>query len=251
MSLPLALASLTQRQDWVIAMGKFIYRGLIFICGFRIEVIGRPLATHPILYVANHCSYFDIVVLGSILNANFVAKKEVASWPMIGPMAKYLAGTVFVERRARHSKTQADLMSDRLSIRKESLILFPEGTSGDGRSVLPFKSALFSVAEMAAGRGNDLPVQPISLAYTRLDGLPLGRAWRSHFAWYGDMDLASHIWVALGIGRATVTVIFHPSVNLREIGSRKALAEHCHSVVKRGVMAANSGRLEAYQPEAA
>ncbi len=246
MSVPLAIAALTQRQTWVISVGKLIYRGLVKICGFRVKVIGAPCDTHPVLYVANHCSYFDIVVLGSILHANFIAKKEVASWPMIGQMAKYLAGTVFVERRARHSKTQRDEMNDRLSGRKESLILFPEGTSGDGRAVLPFKSALFSVAEMAAGTGNDLPVQPISLAYTDLDGIPLGRGWRPHYAWYGDMELASHIWIALGIGRATVTVIFHPPVSLHHCGSRKALAEHCHGVVKRGVMAANSGRLEPY-----
>ena len=216
---------------------RVIYRGMVRITGFRIQVIGQADLRHPALYVANHSSYFDIMVLGSLLDANFVAKKEVASWPLIGFLAR-TAGTVFVERRARHSRTQRDEMKARLS-GKESLILFPEGTSSDGRSVLPFKSSLFSVAETA---GIALPVQPISLAYTELDGLPMGRNWRSFFTWYGDMELAGHIWIALGIGRATATVVFHPPVTLERLHSRKALADHCFTAVRNGVTLANAGR---------
>ena len=216
-----------------------IYGGLVRVSGFRIEVVGEPCRTSPVLYVANHCSYFDIMVLGSLLDAAFVAKREVGTWPGIGFLAK-LAGTVFVERRARHSRTQRDEMKARLDGEAQSLILFPEGTSSDGKSVLPFKSALFSVAE--AG-GSALPVQPISLSYSGLDGLPMVRNWRSHYAWYGDMELADHIWIALGLGRATVTVVFHPPVSMESLPSRKALADHCFGAVRRGVSLANAGRV--------
>jgi 1-acyl-sn-glycerol-3-phosphate acyltransferase len=130
-------------------------------------------------------------------------------------------------------------MKARLDGEAQSLILFPEGTSSDGKSVLPFKSALFSVAEVG---GSALPVQSISLSYSGLDGLPMGRNWRSHYAWYGDMELADHIWIALGLGRATVTVVFHPPVSLESLPSRKALADHCFSAVRRGVTLANAGR---------
>lgn len=238
----LILATLSRNQNFVIFAGKCVYRGLMRVCGFRLQMVGRPDERHPVLYASNHCSYFDIVVLGSILDAHFVAKKEVGDWPVIGPMARHLAGTIFVERLPRHSKSQANEMSERLSAKRESLILFPEGTSGDGRTVLPFKSALFAVAELAAGAGHDLHVQPISIAYTRLDGLPLGRNWRPHYAWYGDMDLASHIWVALGLGHATVQVVFHESVNLKQFGSRKALADYCRGEIGKGLIAANRGR---------
>ncbi len=215
-----------------------IYRGLVRICGFRIEIVGTPCKLSPALYVANHASYFDIMVLGSLLDAAFIAKKEVAAWPGIGFLAT-LAGTVYVERRARHSRTQRDEMKSKLDNERQSLILFPEGTSSDGRSVLPFKSALFSVAESG---GSSLPVQPISLAYSGLDGLPMGRNWRSHFSWYGDMELADHIWVALGLGRATVTVVFHPPVTMETLPSRKALADHCFAAVRQGVTLGNAGR---------
>ena len=125
----------------------------------------------------------------------------------------------------------------------ENLILFPEGTSSDGNAVLPFKSALFSVAQVEP-HGQPLLVQPVSLAYTLLDGMPIGRALRPYFAWYGDMMLAPHFWEVAGLGRATVDVVFHPPVSIQEYGSRKALADHCQAVVARGVSAANAGRLD-------
>ena len=237
------LRALNRPHD-VIAISGLIYRGLAKIVGIRIETVGEPCSTRPVLFVANHCSYLDIVALGAKLDASFIAKKEVAGWPGIGPMAR-IAGTVFVERRARHSRTQRDLMSTLLGLGKNSLILFPEGTSSNGQGVLPFKSSLFSMVE---GELRNLPVQPVSVSYTRLDGMPLGRGWRSHYAWYGDMELAPHLWMALGLGRVTVTLVFHPPVTLAEWGSRKALAEHCEKQVRRGVVAANCGRVVDFAP---
>ena len=99
---------------------------------------GTP-APRPCLFAANHTSYMDIAVLGAILPASFVAKKEIAAWPVFGFLAR-LQRTVFVERKARHAKVQSDLISTRLAA-LDNLILFPEGTSGDGIRVLDFKSA--------------------------------------------------------------------------------------------------------------
>lgn len=233
---------LLRLQRAVMRTSRLIYLGVAKIIGLSIEVYGTPCLDHPVLYVANHSSYLDIVVLGARLDAFFVAKNEVKSWPVLGPLAS-VAGTVFIERRARHSKTQSDQMSDRLKLPHNSLILFPEGTSSNGQGVLPFKSSLFSVAESI---GRALPVQPISLAYTMLDGMPLGRGWRSFFTWYGDMELAPHLWMALGLGRPTVTVMFHPPVTLQPGMSRKKLAGLCEQQVRSGVVAANRGRAADY-----
>src|SRR3546814_16535447 len=90
----------------------------------------------------------------------------------------------------------------------DDLVLLPEGTSGDGNRVLAFKSALFSVAERRT-QGEPLTVQPVSIAYTRLDGLTLGRYLRPLFAWYGDMELGPHLWHAIGLGRVTRLCEFH------------------------------------------
>ncbi len=160
------------------------------ILGLQIQRHGVPSQVRPTLFVSNHVSYFDIMVYGSIIPGSFVAKAQVARWPLFGWLAK-LQRTVFVERRGQRSLDSRDDMAVRLE-RGDNLILFPEGTSDDGNRVLPFKSALFSVAEQPP-RGQALVIQPVSIAYTRLDGVPMGRYLRPLIAWYGDMDLASHL----------------------------------------------------------
>jgi 1-acyl-sn-glycerol-3-phosphate acyltransferase len=222
------------------------YHGLCCrILGIELELRGAPSPARPTLFVVNHTSYLDIAILGAAIPASFVAKSEVAGWPLFGWLAK-LQRTVFVDRRARSTAVQRDAIRDRLDA-GDSLILFPEGTSGDGTRVLPFKSALFSAADYD-GAGGALPVQPVSVAYVRLDGLPLGRFFRPFFAWYGDMDLAPHLWTMMGLGTLSVLVTFHAPVTLASFGSRKALAAHCHRVIAEGVSAALAGRLPAETP---
>ena len=106
--------------------------------------------------------------------------------------------------------------------------------------MLPFKSALFSVADHRAT--GPLSVQPVSIAYTRLDGMPIGRRLRPLFAWYGSMALAPHLWTVVGLGTVEIVVEFHPPTTLADCGSRKALARYCQDHVARGLATALSGR---------
>ena len=240
--MPLQALSLTLRLPLVTAVPLWYHRRCCRILGFRVERRGRQSRMKPTLYVSNHSSYLDITVLGSLIAGSFVAKSEVADWFFFGWLAK-LQRTVFVERRALKSVAQRDEMARRLES-GDNLILFPEGTSDDGNRVLPFKSALLSVAER---RPHDEPltVQPVSVAYTRLDGLPLGRSLRPLFAWYGDMDLAPHLWQLAGLGRLTIVVHFHPPVSIEDFASRKRLSDHCQAEVAKGVALALSGRSRA------
>lgn len=216
------------------------YHGLCCrLLGFTVTVKGRRSAHRPILFVSNHISYIDVMTLGSLIPGSFIARAEIAGWPLFGLLAR-LQRTVFIDRLGSRVTEQRDEISARLAA-GDDLILFPEGTSDDGNSVLPFKSALFAVAERDAG-GKPVQVQPVSIAYTRLDGMPIGRYLRPHYAWYGDMSLIPHLWEMLGFGRVTVMVEFHPLVVGTEFASRKALAEHCYQVIASGVEAANSGR---------
>ena len=164
-----------------------------------------------------------------------------AEWPLFGLLAK-LQRSVFVDRRVRTSHLQATALGRRLEA-GDSMILFPEGTSDDGNHILPFKSALLSVAELRA-KGEPLTVQPVSLTYSRVDGVPIGRHLRPFYAWYGDMDLLGHAADLVGLGRLTVTVSFHPSVTIDQFGSRKALAQHCYEQIVRSHSDALSGRIQ-------
>lgn len=239
MLLPLQTAVLALDLRFARWLPLFFHRQWCRIFGIQVHVHGHISPQRPTLFVANHVSYLDIIVLSSILDASFIAKSEVAEWPILGLLSR-LQRTLFVERRRPRAANQRDEISERLGA-GDSLILFPEGTSNDGQRVLPFKSALFSVAEQR-GDAKPLTIQPVSLAYTRLDGIPLGRALRPHYAWFGDMTLMPHMFEMLGIGRVTVEVTFHQPVVGDGSRSRKSLAEICYRVIGRGVDTALSGR---------
>ena len=224
------------------------FRFLCRVLGIRIETLGNVVTEGPLLIAANHTSYFDIPVLGALGNFAFIAKTEVKHWPFFGLCAE-LSRTIFVDRKQR-SRALHDRNQIQTRLRQgDCLVLFPEGTSSDGNGILPFKSALLSVAELdlsqdeaRKGRPFRCRVQPVSIAYTRLNGLPMGRIKRPLFAWYGDMDLMPHLWGALAAGPIDVMVEFHPPVTAEQMGDRKALAAHCERGVREGVVTAPSGR---------
>jgi lyso-ornithine lipid O-acyltransferase len=237
--MPIQMLLLALKADAARRLPIFYHRTCARILGFDVRVRGIPVAGGPTLFVSNHISYLDITVLGGIAELNFVAKSEVARWPLFGQLAK-LQRTVFVDRRASNVGRERDALAERLD-EGARLVLFAEGTTGDGNRIKRFKSALFAVAERPAG-AKPVAVQPVTIAWTRLDGMPLGRVLRPAVAWYGDMDLAPHLWVVAGLGRIEVEVIFHEPLTLAQAGSRKALAHHCEFVIARGLTEALAGR---------
>ncbi len=211
--------------------------------GFGVESLGIVSPARPTLFVCNHCSYVDIIVLSTLMPVSFVAKSEVADWPFFGLLAK-LQRTVFVDRKRHSTKAQASAIEARLAA-GDNLMLFPEGTSNDGNRLKPFFSALFAVAERHDAQGRPLVVQPLTLAYTELDGAPLGYTLRSLVAWYGDMNLTSHLWRLMCLGHIKAVVRFHEPVTLDGFGSRKTLSRHCERQIASGLSAALSGRANA------
>ena len=221
------------------------HRFLCRLFGIRVIVTGRPIQSRGVLMVANHTSYFDILVFSAAARVSFVAKHEVAKWPLFGTLAR-LQETVFIERERRSQTVEArDLIRDRL-LEGDALVLFPEGTSDDGNRVRPFKSALLGAAELdlgldAQGRTRHVPIQPVSIAYVGLYGLPMGRDLRPLFAWYGDMDLVPHLWEALKTGPIEAVVEFHEPLNVGADLDRKALAAAAEVCVRRGQARALAG----------
>jgi len=202
------------------------------ILGIRVEVIGKAPEQGPLLIACNHVSWLDIVVLSAVGPVSFVAKKEVSRWPFFGTLAR-LQRTIFVDRERRHATGGSrDEMRERLTA-GDIIVLFAEGTSGDGRSVLPFKSSFFGAAEMPG-----VLVQPVSLAYRGHQNLPMNRRILPLYAWYGDMDLAPHLLGALRAGPIEVAVVCHPPLSLSGELNRKALARHAQEQVRQGLVLA-------------
>ena len=242
--IPVQWVLLKLRSPAALRLPKFYHLVCTRILGFDLQVIGRPSTDRPTLFVSNHSSYLDITILGALIEGSFVAKSDVAAWPFFGTLAR-LQRTVFVDRKRSKTAKQRDSIQGRLQ-QGDGLILFPEGTSSDGNRTLPFKSALFSVAAIEVTEANGghraITVQPVSIACTALDGIPLGRELRPLYAWYGDMSLVPHLWIVAGLGRLTVAVEFHAPVRADQFASRKALAEHCYEAVSNGVAAMITGR---------
>ena len=206
-----------------VRFGKFYWRTVAWLMGLKIQVVGAPAPGPGVLFVSNHSSWLDIVVLGGTLDACFVAKREVSEWPVIRTIA-WLGRTIFVSRSRTQTRGEAGAIRDRLAA-GDSVILFPEGTTSDGGRVLPFRSAFLSVADSAR------VVQPVSVVFDRLGGLPACRRDRPLFAWYGDMDIGSHFWRLARRAKGRVTIVLHAPLDPKDWPDRKALTAACAEVV--------------------
>jgi 1-acyl-sn-glycerol-3-phosphate acyltransferase len=220
-----ALLSLLPGQA-LAGFGRFYWRTVAWMMGLRMQVVGTPAAGRSVLFVSNHSSWLDIVVLGATIDACFVAKREVGEWPVVSWLAR-LGRTVFVSRSRTQTKGEAGTIGERLA-KGDSIILFPEGTTSDGGRVMPFRSSFLSVAEQAR------LVQPVSVVFDRLGGLPACRRDRPLFAWYGDMDLASHVWRLARRSKTRATVVLHAPLDPTAFPDRKALTAACFEVVTDG-----------------
>jgi 1-acyl-sn-glycerol-3-phosphate acyltransferase len=155
------------------------------ILGLDIGAIGRVADARPLLIVANHVSWLDIPLIAAALPVSFIAKHEVRDWPVFGVLAK-LQHSVFVDRtRSRQSAAANSEIAERL-LAGDVMVLFAEGTSGDGHDVLPFRSALIGAATQACARmpAGRICIQPLAVTY-------VGEA-RRVAPWYGEMDLVPH-----------------------------------------------------------
>ena len=226
--LPFQLMALLTCLPLSIFISVLHHRLITKIIGLKIDRIGDISKDKKVLFVSNHLSYFDIIILGSLIPGRFIAKSEVASWPIFGFLSK-ITRTIFIQRDRKASLEQVRLIKEQLD-RYGKLILFPEGTSSDGRRVLPFKTPLFDAAVLT----NSI-VQPITIRYTHLNGIPVGYSNRSLFGWYGDMDLGPHLWNALSLGSFTVEVVFHEPIRADQFSNRKKLAVYCQKIVTKGL----------------
>lgn len=228
MFLPVLLLYLARQEE---ARGRLVhlfYQAMALISGLRITYDGLPSTLRPLMLIANHSSYLDIFVLGGRLPMSFTPKLEIRSWPVIGFFC-VLADCVFIERRPADMQRAQSEMEERLAQGKV-LALFPEGTTGDGINVKAFKSGFLNlVAE------HDLPVQPVSIAYTHIGEMPLSAATRGQVAWFGDDSFAPHFLRLLRYPYVRVAVRFFAVARIHEYEDRKALARSCEEVIRVGL----------------
>lgn len=204
-----AMRSALARLAWTVLLGGF---------GIRLN----PLGAHPCpgaLVVSNHVSWIDIAALAHQLDCGFVAKSEVAGWPVIGSLARR-QGCLFIERE-RRGAVPSMLGRMRSYGPRRSLVLFPEGTSGEGDRVLPFRTSLFAAAGERFAQ-----VQPVTLHFRRRDGAPIPADERRQVAWVGEDALLPHAMALAASGGVVLDLWFEEPLPAAD---RKQLAETCHA----------------------
>lgn len=200
--------------------------------GHELIIKGELSKEKPTLYVANHSSYVDILVLGTFIPARFVAKQEVAKWPIMGWLSTN-QGTIYIDRSRNAIADGTDKLVQYIE-EGESLILFPEGTTSDGCRVLPFGSSFFDVAMK-----KNVVVQPITISYAGWDGISMPRFLRKLTGWGSpDVELLPHLWTLAQFGKIQVIVDLHKPLYPADFPSRKELSNASFNAVQNGIIKA-------------
>src|SRR3954451_1736257 len=219
------------------------HRFLLALLGIRVRRTGAPTDKRPLLIAANHSSWLDISIITAQAPVVFVAKSEIARWPFFGLLAK-LQRTVFVERDRRHKTGEVNAEIGQRLAEGDPVLLFGEGTAGDGNRVMPFRTALIGAARDAvasAGNANQVWIQPLSIAYVSQQGIPLGRHLRPRAAWYGKMKLIEHMGAIVRSGAIDVSVTWGEPIPYDGAADRKALARLLESSIRLNTVAALRG----------
>jgi len=215
------------------------HKGICLIGGIRYRIHGTPNKNGQTIYTFNHVSYLDIPLIGSILKASFVAKKEVKTWPVFGFLSQ-LQQTAFIDRARSAIARESDAIGA-MAADGRNLIIFPEGTSTDGRKVRDFKSSLFALALKEGAE--DIYLQPVTIKLVSADRqAPDNQDIRDLYAWHIDMDtpLPTHLWRFAKTRGARLDVIFHEPIKASEYNDRKTLAKLCQNNVSKGLEIENA-----------
>ncbi|MCJ8520420.1 lysophospholipid acyltransferase family protein [Pseudorhizobium tarimense] len=241
--LPLQLVGLALNLRLRRYLPRVWHRIACRLMGIRIHVHRRVEKRRPLLLAANHASWKDILVLGAVADVVFIAKSEVADWPVFGVLAK-LQKTIFVARdQKRKAGDQVNEIAQRLAD-GEIVVLFPEGTTSDGNRVLEIKSSLFGAAAAAVPQvpGQVVHVQPVAIAYTRVYGMAMGRYHRPIAAWPGDIELVPHLMGVLKAEAIDVEITFGDTIEFGTGDKRKILSANVAAQIRRMLIARLRGR---------
>jgi 1-acyl-sn-glycerol-3-phosphate acyltransferase len=243
---------LAHRRGWRLAalLPVFFHRMVGRILRLRVRYYGVPSPRQPQLIVPNHVSWLDILVVGAHQPVCFLAKQEVAAWPVLGALAR-LTGALFVNRSRRMAVgTVNQAIAERIAA-GDRVVLFAEATTGDGNRILKFHSAHFEAARLALQRRHAASsvLQPVAINYVRRNGLPLAWSERASVAWYGGMELVPHVWALLVAGSVECEVRFGTPIPFLPNTDRKAAARCVREAVRQLAQRARRSE-DAAQPKA-
>ena len=191
------------------------------------------------LFISNHVSWIDILVIGSLFKGRFIAKKEVKVMGIFGFLAN-INNTFFIDNtKASRSLNYTKIIRGEL-LKGHNIVLFPEGTTSDGSNVHQFKSPFFESVNATytcpkSNFENYISVQPITLIYLKKNGLPMGAITRREIAWIGDIPILELMLHFLMSGTISVSVKIDKVVTIKEFGNRKLLCTYCEDTIRKNI----------------
>ncbi|MFD1329976.1 lysophospholipid acyltransferase family protein [Mycoplana ramosa] len=210
------------------------HRAACRLIGLHVRVHGTLERRRPLMLAANHASWKDILVLGSIADVVYIAKAEVRDWPVFGLLARLQASIFVVREERRKTGEQVNDIAARLAD-GEIVVLFPEGTTSDGNRLLQIKTSLFGAAASAASAapGGTVFIQPVSIAYTGVHGMAMGRYHRPIAAWPGDIEMIPHLLGILKEGALEVDVDFGEMIVYGPSSNRKVVSREVEARIRK------------------
>jgi 1-acyl-sn-glycerol-3-phosphate acyltransferase len=203
-------------------------KSMLVALGINLNVEGISPAI-PCVLVTNHLSYLDIVILAARFDCVFVAKSEVASWPIIGFLCQSMA-TIFIDRNRPRDILRVNRLIENALRTGKNVMFFPEGTTTEGTGVLPFKSALFEPAVLT-----NMPIAIASISY---ETLPNEAPATHSVCWWGEMDFLPHLFGVFGLSGINAQINF--GAEMIRSNNRKQLAKFAQEAVRRSKFAARS-----------
>jgi 1-acyl-sn-glycerol-3-phosphate acyltransferase len=241
--LPIQIVGLRFNLEIRRRLPRLWHRVACWALGLKVRVHGTLDAKRPLLLASNHVSWKDIMVLGAVADVVYIAKSEVRDWPVFGMLAR-LQATIFVEREQRQKTgDQVDEIARRMT-GGEIVVLFPEGTTSDGNRLLEIKTSLFGAAASAVPHapGGVVFIQPVSIAYTGVHGMAMGRFHRPLAAWPGDIALLPHLLGIAREGAVDVEVDFGERVEYSRASNRKQVSRAVEARIRAMLGARLRGR---------
>jgi len=193
-------------------------RGAVRILNLHLDIIGDPASFEGGMIISNHHGYIDVIVNSAIFPLRFAPKKQIRSWPFLGWFVS-MNFPIWIDRESRAKSAEVATELEWTLQERFSMLVYPEGTSTDGESILPFKSTPFEPIVKLR-----LPVLPVLIHYVETpDRYPI--------AWYGDFAFLPHLWRLIGRKRIDATLKILPAVHPEPGESRKDFANRIHAIM--------------------
>ena len=208
---------------------RYYHAFLCWLFGIKIIVEGKIDESPNTIYAGNHISYLDIHVMGALVKGSFIAKKDIEKWPLIGPLGK-MGRTMYISRDPKDASRETNAVEQRIN-EGMPIIVFPEGTSSNGKQILPFKSSFFQIF-----LNKNINIQPFTISIVSVDEqTPVSDNIRDLYAWYGDMDFEPHLLKFSKLMVCIIKVKFHQSITTNCYNNRKTLSNDIYKSVCEGL----------------